>query len=292
MLLVILLLLLQLALPQGFADDSKLDSLLLESGQAATLRKQATDTREIKVVSYNIRWRGGDDLKKLARLLHEDPEVGSAAILALQEVDRRKKRTGHSNTVKALAEELGMHYAWAAPPSPKPRDEEETGVAILSVYPLSDVKRIVLPHPGPNKRRRVALGATVEIDGQQWRIYSAHAETRISVDKKMEQFNAILEDLARYPAHTPAIVMGDLNTWEPSADDKTIKLFTKAGLKTPFGGKSTFRRKVLLVPIEFRLDWVWLRGLEATSYGIDRQIEVSDHWPLWTNVRLGTAIKK
>ena len=290
--LLVILLLLQLALLQGDANDSKLDSPLLESGQGATLRKPATDARDIKVVSYNIRWRGGDDLKKLAKLLHEDPEIGSAAILALQEVDRRKKRTGNNNTVKVLADELGLHYAWAAPPSPKPNDEEETGVAILSVYPLSDVKRIVLPHAGPNRRRRVALGATVEIDGRPWRIYSAHAETRISVDKKMEQFNAVLEDLARYPAETPAIVMGDFNTWEPSADDKTIKLFTKAGLKTPFTGKSTFRRKVLLVPIEFRLDWVWLRGLEATSHGIDREIAVSDHWPLWTNVRLATATKK
>ena len=290
--LLAILLLLQLALPQGDAADSNVDSLLLESGQAVTLRKQAPGGHDIKVVSYNIRWRGGDDLKRLVRLLHEDPEIGRASILALQEVDRRKKRTGNSNTVRVLADELGLHYAWAAPPTPEPDDEEETGVAILSVYPLSDVKRIVLPNAGPNRRRRVALGATVEIDGQRWRIYSAHAETRISVDKKMQQFNAILEDLASYPASTPAIVMGDFNTWEPSADDKTIKLFTNAGLKTPFAGKSTFRRKVLLVPIELRLDWVWLRGLEATSHGIDRQIEVSDHWPLWTNVRLATAIKK
>lgn len=290
--LLVIFFLLQLALLQGNGDDSKLDLLLLESGQPATLRKHTPDARDIKVVSYNIRWRGGEDLKRLTKLLREDQEIGSAAILALQEVDRRKKRTGNNNTAKMLADDLGLHYAWGAPPSPKPDDEEETGVAILSVYPLSDVKRIVLPHAGPNRRRRVALGATIEVDGQPWRIYSAHAETRISVDKKMEQFSAILEDLKRYPENTPAIVMGDLNTWEPSADDKTIKLFTTTGFKTPFTGKSTFRRKVVLVPIEFRLDWVWLRGLEATSHGIDRQIEISDHWPLWTNVRLATATKK
>ena len=62
-------------------------------------------------------------------------------------------------------------------------------------------------------------------------------------------------------------------------------------LKTPFGTQSTFRRRVLLVPIEFRLDWVWLRGLEATNSGIDRQIEISDHWPLWANIKVA-AIKK
>jgi endonuclease/exonuclease/phosphatase (EEP) superfamily protein YafD len=88
-----------------------------------------------------------------------------------------------------------------------------------------------------------------------------------------------------------AIIMGDFNTWESNAGNKTIKLFSKAGLTTPFGSQTTFRRRVLFVPIELRLDWVWLRGLEAVTYGVDRQIEASDHWPLWTNVR-PAAIKK
>src|ERR1044072_7446169 len=261
------------------------DDQLLEAGRAATLRKQTATPNEMKVVSYNIRWRGGDELKRLAKLLHEDPEVGGASILCLQEVDRKKKRTGNSNTVKTLADSLGMHYAWAAPPAAKPGDEEETGVAILSVYPLAEIKRIVLPNAGPNQRRRVALGATLEIDGRKWRIYSVHAETRISLDKKMEQYNAILEDLRSFPADTPAIVMGDFNTWEPNAGGKTAKLFTNAGLKPPFDGQKTFRRRVLFLPIELHLDWVWLRGLEATGHGVDRQIEVSDHFPLWTGVR-------
>lgn len=289
--LLVFLLLLQLAVPATAANDPVVDPLL-ESGKAATLRKHDPAASEIKIVSYNIRWRAGDELKRIAKLLHEDAEVGGAAILGLQEVDRRKKRTGHNNTAKILADELGLHYAWAAPPSPKSKDEEETGVAILSVYPLTDVVRIVLPHPGPKSRRRVTLGATVEIDGQPWRVYSAHAETRISMKKKMEQFNAILKDLARYPSDMPAIVMGDLNTWEPSADDKTAKLFTDAGLTTPFAGNATFRRRVLFVPLELKLDWIWLRGLEATSFGIDRKIEISDHWPLWANLKRSVTKKE
>ena len=261
------------------------DVPLLEEGKSTNLRKQTSTPQEIKVVSYNIRWRSGEDLKKIIKLLREDPEIGEAAIIGLQEVDRRKKRSGHNNTAKLIAEELGLHYAWAAPPAPKPTDEEETGVALLSVYPLSDVRRIVLPHEGPGRRRRVAVGATVEIDNRSWRVYSAHAETRISMDKKLEQFKAVLQDLAQYPVTMPAIVMGDLNTWEKGAGRKTIKLFADAGLKTPFGKKPTFRQRVLFVPIELELDWVMLRGLEPTSFGIDRQIEVSDHWPLWTNVK-------
>ena len=264
----------------------RVDVTLLESGRGTTLRKPASTPTVLKILSYNIRWRSGDDLKDMIKLLKDDPEIGGAAILALQEVDRRKKRSGNNNTAKIIADELGLHYAWAAPPSVKPTDEEETGVAILSVYPLSDVKRIVLPNPGPGKRRRVALGATIEIENRQWRVYSAHAETRIKFDKKLEQFKAVLDDLAQHPKDMPAIIMGDFNTWEPNAHDKVVKLFSDAGLKTPFDGKKTFRRKILLVPLELKLDWVWLRGLEAANCGIDRQIEISDHYPLWTNVKM------
>ena len=267
------------------------DGTLLESGSAETMRNKPTLTSEIKIVTYNIRWRSGEELKLLMELFRTDPEIGGAAILALQEVDRSKKRTGNSNTVKMIADELGLHYAWAAPPAPKPTDEEETGVAILSIYPLSDVRRIVLPHAGPNQRRRVALGATVEIHGRKLRVYSAHTETRLDFTKKLDQFKAMLDDLARFEPEMPAIIMGDLNTWEAKAGAKTAKLFSEAGWTTPFDGQATFRRRVLLMPIKFKLDWVWLRGLEAVNFGIDRTIKVSDHWPLWTNIKISTPPK-
>ena len=277
-----MVLVLLLSLLMGHNDIS-----LLESGQATTIRKQTSPPTEIKVISYNIRWRSGDDLQTLIKLLQEDAEIGCASILALQEVDRHKKRTGHNNTVKTIANALGMYYAWAAPPTAKPTDEEETGVAILSFYPLLDVHRIVLPNPGPGQRRRVALGATIDIPNGRWRVYSAHAETRIKIGKKLEQYKAVLDDLAKFPAGMPAIVMGDFNTWEPNVGGKVRKLFSDAGWKTPFEDQSTFRRKVLFVPIELKLDWVWLRGLEAGTFGINKKVEVSDHFPLWTNVRIG-----
>ena len=277
-----MVLVLLLSLLMGHNDIS-----LLESGQATTIRKQTSPPTEIKVISYNIRWRSGDDLQTLIKLLLEDAEIGCASILALQEVDRHKKRTGHNNTVKTIANALGMYYAWAAPPTAKPTDEEETGVAILSFYPLLDVHRIVLPNPGPGQRRRVALGATIDIPNGRWRVYSAHAETRIKIGKKLEQYKAVLDDLAKFPADMPAIVMGDFNTWEPNVGGKVRKLFSDAGWKTPFADQSTFRRKVLFVPIELKLDWVWLRGLEAATSGVAKKVEVSDHFPLWTNVRMG-----
>jgi endonuclease/exonuclease/phosphatase family metal-dependent hydrolase len=220
------------------------------------------------------------------KLFREDKEIGNATVIGLQEVDRRKKRSGNANTAKIIAEALELNYAWAAPPTAKANQEEETGVAILSMYPLSDVRRIVLPHKGPDDRRRVGLGATVKISGTDVRVYSLHGETRISVDKRIEQMNAVLQDLKGFPADMPAFVVGDFNTWQPSADEKTIKLFSDAGLHTPFGGQATFRARALFIPIKLRLDWAWFRGVQVMTYGIDRQIGLSDHWPLWVNVKL------
>jgi endonuclease/exonuclease/phosphatase family metal-dependent hydrolase len=265
------------------------EASLLESGTPAKLLKVGPTNGEIKVVSYNIRYRSGDDLKQLIKLFREDPEIGNAVIIGLQEVDRKKKRTGNINTAKIMSDELQMNYAWAAPPTAKPTDEEETGVTILSPFPISDIRRMVLPHEGPNGRRRVALGATIRVQGIDLRVYSMHGETRIGMDKKMEQMGTLLQDLKTYPEHMPAIIVGDLNTWESNAARKTIKLFSDFGLKTPFGSQKTFCRKALFIPIEFRLDWIWLRGVEALTYGIDRQIKLSDHYPLWTNVKLPTA---
>ncbi len=262
------------------------DVSLLEVGSASNLNRASANPEEFKVVSYNIRWRGGEELLLLIKLFETDPEIGGATLLGLQEVDRNKKRTKKTNTVKQIAEALGMHYAWAAPPRANPSDEEETGVAILSIYPLSDVQRIVLPHSGPGQRRRVALGATVKIGATPLRIYSVHSETRISVEKKVEQMKMAVDDLSRFPAGTPAIILGDLNTWEPGAADKTKRMFSSEKFHTPFNNDATFCRRLVLVDLKLKLDWIWLRDLEVKRFGIDRAIKYSDHWPLWVTLKL------
>jgi endonuclease/exonuclease/phosphatase family metal-dependent hydrolase len=188
-----------------------------------------------------------------------------------------------------LAEELGMYYAWAAPPSPKSEKEEETGVAILSSYPLSQVHRLVLPHEGPGGKQRLALGATVTMGKTNLRVYSVHSETRIPVDKKLDQMKAVLEDVDRYPKGMSSVVLGDLNTWEQEAVDKTFKLFKANNFHTPFDEQATFFRRVLFVSVDLKLDWIWLRNIESSTYGVNRRIELSDHWPMWVVLETRTT---
>ncbi|HEV2800878.1 MAG TPA: endonuclease/exonuclease/phosphatase family protein [Pyrinomonadaceae bacterium] len=267
------------------------DARLLEVGRGERVSETATPTAlppEIKIVSYNMRWRGGKDLRALVEALRSDSVIGGAFIIGLQEADRNRARSGNVNTAKFIADELGMHYAWAAPPHAKGDDkekEDETGVALLCPYPLRDVERIVLPHEGPGGRRRVALGATIRLDERRsLRVYTVHAETRLRVDKKTEQWRAVLASLeARHATETPAVVLGDFNTIKDKDQRAARTLFTNARFDTPFpDDKSTW--KTLF--IKLKLDWLWLRNLQATEHGIARQIKFSDHWPLWVKVRL------
>jgi len=267
---------------------------LLESGKAPTLAEPPR-ANELKIVSYNIRWRSGKELQEIVRWLKDAGSL-RPAIIGLQEVDRARTRTGNVNHAKGVADELGMYYAWTAPHVTKSgKHEEETGVAILSPYPLTDVTRIVLPNPGPGGRLRVGIGATVNLSEppasaggrRKIRVYSVHSETRLAERKKVEQQRAVLDDLQKFPKEMPVIILGDFNTWEAPAIKNFRQLYTTAGFETPFpDDESTFRQKIVLFDLKLKLDWIWVRGLTPTSYGIDRNLKVSDHFPLWTIVKL------
>jgi len=266
-------------------DGAKEPSLLEVGGGGGKADGAPAAPSELKVVSYNIRYRVGDDLKQLIKLLKEDPEIGGAHVIGLQEVDRNKRRTGNVNTARQLADALGMRYAWAAPPDADEDGEEETGCVLLSVFPLTDVARILLTHEGPDGRRRVAVGATVRVGGTPVRVYSVHAETRMPVEKKVEHWQAVLDDLRLHTDSAAAIVLGDFNTIKGKDVKAARRLFTDAGFKTPLADDHTTWKTFV---IKLKLDWLWLRGLDARSSGIDKDVDLSDHWPLWATVRLPT----
>ena len=266
------------------------DARLLEVGRGDKSDKAmppAPLPPEIKIVSYNMRWRGGADLRALVEALRSDRVIGGASVIGLQEADRHRARSGNVNTAKLIAGELGMHYAWAAPPRAKDDEEkeDETGVALLSHYPLADVERIVLPHEGPGGRRRVALGATIRLDQTRTlRVYTVHAETRLAIAHKTEQWRAVLDSLdAGHAKEMRAVVLGDFNTIKDKDVRAARRLFDEARFSTPFPDDTSTWKTLFF---KLKLDWLWLRGLDATEHGVARHVKFSDHWPLWVKVKL------
>ena len=283
---VLLAMNLLLAISSSAQKTNNSNEQFLESGHAAKLTPTPRTPAEFSIITYNIRWRTGAELKQISDWLKEVHPT----VIALQEVDRDKERTAHTNNARVLAESLGMYYAWTAPPQPMKDStgEEETGVELLSPYPFEAVTRLVLPYEGTGGRRRVALGATIKIADMKMRVYSVHAETRIPVPQKIDQLRAVIEDLSRYPKAMPAIVMGDFNSWELPSIEGIQKLFSGKGFSTPFSNDGpTFKRKAIFFDIELKLDWIWLRGFSARTSEINRKLTVSDHYPLRSVAGLG-----
>ena len=103
------------------------------------------------------------------------------------------------------------------------------------------------------------------------------------VEKKVAHWRAVLDDLRLYPKVKSAVVLGDFNTIKPKDTAAIRQLFEGEGFKTPIADYEMTWRTFL---IGLKLDWLWLRGLEAHSAGVDRDSDLSDHWPIWAKVKL------
>src|SRR5262249_51200301 len=150
-------------------------------------------------------------------------------------------------------------------------------------FPISQVERIPLPHSGPGRRRRIALGTTVQFEPRNLRVYSIHLETRIANGKHADQLTTVLKDANRY-ADLPTIILGDFNTVY-FRTKQPFDLLKAGDFKTrPYEGASF--RKVLF--LRKKLDWIWTRNLEILECGLQEKVESSDHRPVWALLQWST----
>lgn len=241
----------------------------------------------------------GGNIRKAARLLSGGASMPRADVVAIQEADRGTLRAGRRHVARELAEALGMEFARAhvnTPSDVEPKgrkwwlDFEErmlvgeagdTGVAILSRVPLSDVGRIALPWKECPWRPRLALAASVPFGDTALRVFNVHIDTHASVTGQLEQHNAVLS-LAN-SSTKPAVVLGDFNTLSPAAREAARGALEADGFTTPLPtGTGTWRTG----PYRQHYDWVFTRGrgVRVTRWGVARVRGISDHWPVWVEL--------
>src|SRR5436853_7848783 len=75
---------------------------LLETGRAEKLVIPPAYPSEIRIISYNIRWRTGTELQEIVRWLKGNKDFTAPVLVGLQEVDRAKQRTGKTNNARTL----------------------------------------------------------------------------------------------------------------------------------------------------------------------------------------------
>jgi endonuclease/exonuclease/phosphatase family metal-dependent hydrolase len=223
-------------------------------------------------------------------------------ILALQEADKQTGRAGGHHVARELASKLAMN--WVHVPAGIPRgqppktrqwwldfeepialhDPGDTGVALLSRFPLEDVTRIDLPWHECAWRPRLAVGATVSLGSQKLQIFNAHIDPHAAADGLQEQVEVMLDHADASTG--PTVVLGDFNTLSRQKRVDTRRLLEARGYTTPFPtGTPTWRTALL----RLHADWIFVRQAQINRWGVARPLNVSDHWPIWAEVSLPIA---
>lgn len=222
-----------------------------------------------------------------------------ADILALQEADKQTSRAGSLHVARELASKLKM--GWVHMPAGIPRgvepkkrqwwldfeeqiglsDPGDTGIALLSRFPLEEVTRIDLPWHDCLWRPRLAMAATVSAGSKKIRIFNAHIDPHPEADGQLKQLEAMMDQADR--STLPTIVMGDFNTLSKQKCIEIRSFLEARGYSTPFPtGTATWRGAGL----RFHADWIFTRGVKIKSWGVARPLNTSDHWPIWAEVNL------
>lgn len=239
------------------------------------------------------------NIRQAARALSEGRLLPAVDVLALQEADKETGRAGRQHVARELAAALRMnwiHVPAGIPRGEKPRtrqwwldfeepidlhDSGDTGVALLSRLPLSDVKRLDLPWQECPWRPRLAMAATVSVGIKKLRILNAHVDPHAAVGGQLAQLEALVAEAANESG--PTLILGDFNTLSRKKVEETRNFLTSQGYATPFpSGTPTWRG----AGIRLHADWIFSRGAKIVRWGVARPLNVSDHWPIWAEVGL------
>lgn len=215
-------------------------------------------------------------------------------ILALQEADKGTARSGGHHVARELAEALAMSWVHAAAGIPRGQQPQErqwwlnfeeqiglydagdTGVALLSHLPMSDVVRIDLPWKECPWRPRLSMGATITTPHTRFRLFNSHIDPHSTVGGQIEQLEVVLAEAGK--TDDPVVLLGDFNTLSKHKCLDTRALLESRGFTTPFEtGTSTWRG----AGIRLHADWIFVRGLKVSRWGVAQPLNVSDHWPIW-----------
>jgi endonuclease/exonuclease/phosphatase family metal-dependent hydrolase len=237
----------------------------------------------LHVVTFNTHMIPGE---RIAYAILADRALRDADLIVLEEVHR--EGPGCSGACE-VARELGMYAAYA----PGHVNGKGTdGVAILSRTPISNTEVIELPGYNVvwNGGRRIALAATIKLDGQEpVTVYAVHLENRLNVCQRRNQMATVL-DRARKD-HGRVIIAGDFNTspftWlghvvpilTTTQDDRLEEFVRANGFDTPVVDSGPTSRFIAM-----KLDAIYTRGWKTVAFATANAKNVSDHLALWAKL--------
>jgi endonuclease/exonuclease/phosphatase family metal-dependent hydrolase len=265
----------------------------LEIVHTGSYARPASPGSSARLLNWNID-RGKHFAGIVAAIRETRPDL-----CIFQEVDLGARRTHGEDVAQDLAKTFGMNYAFA----PEFRELSQStaegsayhGQAILTTLPIRSSRILRFAHqsgfwkPRPLlisslpmlQRReggRIALVNELDYSGkpnaQPLVVYNLHLESRGTEHGRLLQIEEVLVDAQRYPAHTPVILAGDLNTMHRHSP--VIARLREAGYHSCFGDERIRTHLVIGA-----LDWVFVRGpIACEGAEVHRHFHASDHFPI------------
>ena len=236
--------------------------------------------KSIKLLTYNVHSCIGNDRKlDPGRIASVIAEAG-ADIVALQEVDVLRRRTGGIDQAHLIASLLKMqaHFHPALSIA-----EEQYGDAIITALPTSAVKAGPLPSVG---ERRGALSVEVLVGDRKLLVVNTHLGLRGR--ERIRQMTTLLNSgwlRGAMEEPLPCVLCGDFNAIPSSA---TYRLVARSLKDAQLGGKAapraTFPSRYPLM----RLDHIFITDdlvVKRAAVLQNRLTNVaSDHLPLFAEI--------
>lgn len=228
----------------------------------------ATFEDTVTVATFNI--ANAVEISRAISELSNSPELSQADIILLQEMDQ-------SGTDR-IASALKTTYIYYPATN---KDGKNFGNAILSMWPLSNDRKYVLPYDYPfHKSPRAAVSAVVKIDDLAILTFSVHTHTiLLSEEKRLAQVDSLVNDISQKWHYV--VVGGDFNSPGTSNVEAIEKIFKKHGFRR---ASEKAGPTVEVGPLELTLDHIFTKGFRVAATGKLESSRASDHLPVWVRL--------
>jgi endonuclease/exonuclease/phosphatase family metal-dependent hydrolase len=240
-----------------------------------------------RILTYNVHRCLGTDGKLSPARIAAVIDSCEPDIVALQELDVRRIRSGGVDQAHEIARELDMRHVHFHPALRVL--EEEYGDAILTARPSKLVKAGALPGLATwhSNEPRGALWASVEVDGVEVQVINTHLGLRRA--ERIAQVETLLgpQWLGDPACRNPVIFLGDLNSVPRSeAYRKVARKFRDARKGAARGLQATYPSRYPFLA----LDHVFFGGaveiLRAECIRTPLSRIASDHLPVLVEFQL------
>jgi len=227
----------------------------------------------IRIVSYNIKFSA--KITAAVNLFKSNEFLRGADIICLQEMN--------VDSVEHIAGELGYNFVYYKAAA-HILHRKYLGNAVLSKWPIIGDEKIVLPQDDEGHSRRIAVRATVDINGRHLVVFSVHKEVFIRPVIRRQQAKTIIRAIP--DDHRLCVIAGDFNTFRKNVLQSIVESFVDHDFELATGDVGWTYRHWYLLNRKSLLDHIFVRGFSVVSSGKVNDRTASDHLPVWTELKL------